>query len=99
MRMDIKNSPGARARRDLPLPRDNWRHAGRCKTGIGDGIYRKCLCCINHRVTVGAERIRRICKERTKGVLWCHASVNLVKPRAFALAAARVPADAGIDRS
>ncbi|GAA4723358.1 hypothetical protein GCM10023325_21060 [Sphingomonas lutea] len=50
--------------------------------GIGGGIYGKRLCSLDHRVPVGAERVRRFCEERTKGVLWRHASVNLVKPRA-----------------
>jgi hypothetical protein len=46
---------------------------------------------MNHRVTVGAERDRRFQKERAGGVLWRHASVNLVKPAAIALAAAKIP--------
>lgn len=45
--------------------------------------------------TVRGKRTRRLLEERTKGVLWIHASVNLVEPRTIASAAAVSPARAG----
>jgi hypothetical protein len=46
----------------------------------------KCLCRMPHPATLCRER--RFIEERTKGVLWIHASVNLVEPHSVAPVAA-----------
>jgi len=49
-----------------------------------------CLCSMHHPATVRGIRTRRLIEERARGVLWCHASVNLVEPPTIALAAANI---------
>jgi hypothetical protein len=50
-----------------------------------------CLCCIDHPAAFRGRRACRLTEERTKGVVWNHASFNLVKPRAFRTGRGRMP--------
>src|SRR4051794_6661777 len=91
MRIDIENSPGARTRPLEAAARHVYGHAGADRSAGGGGIGEKCLCCTGHPASFREEHARRPHRERSLGVLWHHASVNLVQPRTFALAAASSP--------
>jgi hypothetical protein len=41
-----------------------------------------CLCRMNQPAAFRGRRARLLTEEQTAGVMWDHASVNLVKPRA-----------------
>jgi hypothetical protein len=79
MRMDIEISPGARAWRLAAPSRDDWGLAAGVLARCDDRMIRKRLCSTSHPATVRGER--RFIKERMRGVLWRHSSVNLVVPR------------------
>jgi hypothetical protein len=83
MRMDIENSPGAPVRQSGATARDDWGPAG-VKLAVG-AMLDMCLCSMHHPATVRGER--HLIEEWMRGILWRHASVNLVKPRAVAPAA------------
>src|SRR4029079_4298983 len=91
MRMDIENSPGAPVRVLNAGARNDWGHA-RGATAGDDGEMRwKRVCCIRHPAAVRGKHARHRIIVAARGVLWRHASVNLVQPRTFTLAAARIP--------
>jgi hypothetical protein len=55
-----------------------------------------CLCRIDHPAAFRGRRACWLSKEQTAGVVWNHASVNLVKPRAFRTGRGKdAPASAG----
>jgi len=88
--MDIENSPGAPLRPRNAVARDDWGHAAGSSAG-GDGKMNwNCLCRIRHPATVGGKHAGHRHFTGAKGVLWRHASVNLVQPRTLHLAAARI---------
>jgi hypothetical protein len=82
MRMDIEISPGARGQRYCAAARD--LDGLRLAEGR---MSEKRLCSMGHPAAVCGERAGRTLKERARGVLWRHSSVNLVEPRSIALAA------------
>jgi hypothetical protein len=88
MRMDIENSPDARIKPLRAAARHNWGHSGRQKAGGDGGMCEKRFCCTSHSAISRGECARRLGLERGLGVLWRHASVNLVEPRSVAPAAA-----------
>jgi hypothetical protein len=78
MRMDIKISPGALGK---PAARHDWGLArGNGAEGNG-GIQGQCCCSHGPSAAIRGNRARRLIKDRTMGVQWRHASVNLVMPR------------------
>jgi hypothetical protein len=81
MRMDIKISPGALSEPGWPAARHDWGHACGFRAAGGGGIHGKCCCSHSHSAAIRGKRARRLEKERTMGVVWRHASVNLVMPR------------------
>ena len=50
-----------------------------------------CLCRTIHPAAFRGRRACRLSKEQTAGVVWNHASVNLVKPRAHRTGRGRMP--------
>jgi hypothetical protein len=84
--MDIEYSPGAPLQRIFAAARN--LDGLRSRESMMNG---KRLCSMGHPATVRGERAGRFFSKRTMGVLWRHSSVNLVRPRSFALAGPRIP--------
>ncbi|HEY8592880.1 MAG TPA: hypothetical protein VIL42_08460 [Sphingomicrobium sp.] len=86
--MDIEFSPCARVQRsDAPARNDCGLAAGAKARRDGRPVEKR-VCSNSHPATVHRECAGRFLAERTMGILWRHSSVNLVKPRAVAPAAA-----------
>jgi len=93
MRMVIENSPDARGQSLGAVARGDWGLAGGAEATGDGGIQEKRFCSTIQSGVRGKHASHRMFEMRAMAVHWNHSSVNLVRPRCVAPAAAGVSGD------